>query len=136
MACLFGALYSYTADLFPTTVRSAIVGMCSTSGRLGGILAPVIADGVRYAVLAPVLLQYFTTFLGQGVLPSLTLHCFRGGQYSRWMRLPFIAGHGRSAATEKYRRSHFFFQTLKCFLGFCLIHGDFPVVLLIYVFFI
>jgi len=38
----FAGVYSYTSELFPTAARSATVGVCSTFGRLGGILAPII----------------------------------------------------------------------------------------------
>jgi len=44
IACCFGGIYSYTTELFPTTSRSAAIGLCSTSGRIGGIMAPIIAD--------------------------------------------------------------------------------------------
>jgi OCT family organic cation transporter-like MFS transporter 4/5 len=39
--------YSFTAELFPTEIRSSMIGLCSTSGRIGGILAPILADVVR-----------------------------------------------------------------------------------------
>lgn len=40
----------YTSDLFPTPVRSAALGLCSTSGRVGGILAPIIANAVSLTI--------------------------------------------------------------------------------------
>ena len=46
VAGVYAAVYSYTAELFPTSTRSAAVGVCSTSGRIGGILAPILADAV------------------------------------------------------------------------------------------
>lgn len=48
MSCVMATVYSYTADLFPTPARSAAVGLCSTSGRIGGIMAPIIANAVRF----------------------------------------------------------------------------------------
>ena len=45
---VFGVIYSYTVELFPTSTRSAAVGFCSTSARIGGILAPILAEAVRY----------------------------------------------------------------------------------------
>ncbi|XP_046463250.1 solute carrier family 22 member 6-like [Daphnia pulex] len=43
-ACVTATLFSYTSELFPTSSRSAMVGLCSTSGRIGGIIAPIISD--------------------------------------------------------------------------------------------
>ncbi|KAI9559821.1 hypothetical protein GHT06_013828 [Daphnia sinensis] len=50
-ACVTATLYSYTSELFPTFGRSAMVGLCSTSGRIGGILAPIISDWVTLLCL-------------------------------------------------------------------------------------
>ena len=36
----FGIAYVYTAELYPTTLRSIGVGCCSTMARLGAIIAP------------------------------------------------------------------------------------------------
>jgi MFS family permease len=47
ISCVLATVYSYTSDLFPTPARSAAVGLCSTSGRVGGILAPIIASAVK-----------------------------------------------------------------------------------------
>jgi len=41
---ILGCVYAYTSELFPTNSRSAAVGLCSTFGRIGGILAPIVAD--------------------------------------------------------------------------------------------
>ncbi|KAK4024994.1 hypothetical protein OUZ56_010492 [Daphnia magna] len=38
ISCVMATVYSYTSDLFPTSARSAAVGLCSTFGRVGGIL--------------------------------------------------------------------------------------------------
>lgn len=51
IACVMATLYSYTSELFPTSSRSAVVGLCSTSGRVGGVLAPVISDWVNSEIL-------------------------------------------------------------------------------------
>ena len=40
----FGAVYVYTSELFPTSIRTAGVGTCSTCGRIGGIITPWIAS--------------------------------------------------------------------------------------------
>ena len=39
----FGNIYIYTSELFPTSARTACVGACSTSGRIGAIVSPYIA---------------------------------------------------------------------------------------------
>ena len=51
ISCCFAGIYSFTSELFPTTVRSAAMGLCSTCGRIGGIMAPIIADMVGGSVL-------------------------------------------------------------------------------------
>ena len=42
----FDVVFSYTSELFPTNSRSSAVGLCSTAGRIGSILAPIIANMV------------------------------------------------------------------------------------------
>ncbi|GFO09417.1 organic cation transporter protein, partial [Plakobranchus ocellatus] len=44
----FAVIYIYSAELFPTVMRNSGMGLCSLSARIGGILAPYIADLVRY----------------------------------------------------------------------------------------
>lgn len=36
----FGSVFVYAGELFPTVLRSAAVGMCSTAARVGGAVAP------------------------------------------------------------------------------------------------
>jgi OCT family organic cation transporter-like MFS transporter 4/5 len=38
----FAILFVYTAEMFPTEIRSTAVGSSSTCGRIGGILAPQV----------------------------------------------------------------------------------------------
>ena len=40
----FAVVYLYSAELFPTEIRTTGIGSCSTVGRLGGILAPFVGD--------------------------------------------------------------------------------------------
>ncbi|WAR08231.1 ORCT-like protein [Mya arenaria] len=40
----FSMVYVYSAELFPTVVRNAGMGSCSAVARVGGMLAPLIAD--------------------------------------------------------------------------------------------
>lgn len=36
----YAIIYMYSAEVFPTTVRSASYGLSSTCGRIGAMLAP------------------------------------------------------------------------------------------------
>jgi len=45
-ALVLSACYAYTSELFHTSARSAALGLCSTFGRIGGILAPTIVKTV------------------------------------------------------------------------------------------
>ena len=45
-SCSFPVVYCYTAELFPTPVRGAVTGACSTFSRIGAILAPIIESTV------------------------------------------------------------------------------------------
>ena len=49
----FMIAYVYTAELYPTTMRSRAVGWSSMCGRMGGLLAPQVHQ-VLYLNLAPV----------------------------------------------------------------------------------
>ena len=41
-AASFSIVYLYTAELYPTVVRSTAIGLCSMMARIGGILAPQV----------------------------------------------------------------------------------------------
>nr|CAB3266149.1 organic cation transporter protein-like [Phallusia mammillata] len=38
----FNVLYPYNGELFPTTVRSSVLGLCNASARIGSMIAPFI----------------------------------------------------------------------------------------------
>ena len=40
----FGVIYVHASELYPTPVRSIGVGIASAMGRVGGILAPLVAS--------------------------------------------------------------------------------------------
>lgn len=40
-SAVFSTIYLYTAEMFPTPIRSTAMGMCSTFARIGGIAAPL-----------------------------------------------------------------------------------------------
>ena len=44
-------IYVYSAELFPTVMRNSGMGLCSLCARIGGILAPYIADLVGIILL-------------------------------------------------------------------------------------
>lgn len=44
----FAIIYVYSAELFPTVMRNSGMGLSSFSARIGGILAPYIADIVSF----------------------------------------------------------------------------------------
>lgn len=41
ISMVFASVYIYTMELFPTLVRHTLVGLCSTVGRVGCIVAPL-----------------------------------------------------------------------------------------------
>lgn len=43
----FSTIYIYSAELFPTVVRNSGMGASSCMARVGGMLAPYVADLVR-----------------------------------------------------------------------------------------
>ena len=45
---MFGAVFFYTPELFPTNMRTQALGMASFAGRLGGMLSPFMVDLVKY----------------------------------------------------------------------------------------
>ncbi|NWU80755.1 S22AD protein, partial [Onychorhynchus coronatus] len=44
----FSTSYVYAAELFPTVIRQTGVGLCSTTARVAGILAPLIIPLDQY----------------------------------------------------------------------------------------
>ncbi|CAL4074588.1 unnamed protein product [Meganyctiphanes norvegica] len=40
ITCAFAIIYVYTTEMFPTSVRNTILGLCSTFARIGGMMAP------------------------------------------------------------------------------------------------
>ena len=47
----FALVYMFTAELFPTTIRSSAVGICSLMARIGGISAPQIAIALPKVII-------------------------------------------------------------------------------------
>ena len=63
-ALCFGLVYLYTAELYPTTLRSTALGFCSTFGRLGGIAALLMGGLNRPSVS-------MVTFGAMGIVAGL-----------------------------------------------------------------
>ena len=40
----YALIYLYTPELYPTVVRGAGLGLATMMSRIGGVLAPLIAD--------------------------------------------------------------------------------------------
>ena len=49
----FGGIFNFTTELFPTHLRSTMLGMASACGRLGGMLAPLVLELGKWHALAP-----------------------------------------------------------------------------------
>ena len=52
----FGAIYIYTSELIPTSVRSAALGTNSMCGRVGAIISPYIASLQTYGMWIPLMI--------------------------------------------------------------------------------
>lgn len=53
----FGVVYLYSAELFPTEIRTTGIGCCSTVGRLGAIVAPWVGKlGKMYHPYVPIVI--------------------------------------------------------------------------------
>jgi len=47
----YNLIYLYTPELYPTVIRGAGVGVGSMTARIGGVVAPLIADLVSQSTL-------------------------------------------------------------------------------------
>ncbi|CAF0853470.1 unnamed protein product [Adineta ricciae] len=75
----FNFMYIYTMEVYPTVVRSAAVGCGSTIGRIGGILAPYIAQAlVKRAYHATI--GIYIAVIGLGALCACFLPIETKGQ--------------------------------------------------------
>ena len=65
----FAIAYVYSAEIYPTVVRSAGMGSSSLMARLGGLVAPYIATGAKELMgsTGPILVFGLTAFVA-GIL--------------------------------------------------------------------
>ena len=47
----FSIVFVYTAEMFPTEIRSTAVGASSTCARVGGMIAPLVRPPVQPMLL-------------------------------------------------------------------------------------
>ncbi|MBE7121039.1 MFS transporter [Bacillus cereus] len=67
----WGALYAYTPEQYPTTIRGTGAGMAASFGRIGGILGPLL---VGYLVASQASLSLiFTIFCGSILIGALAV---------------------------------------------------------------
>ncbi|CAL8312568.1 unnamed protein product [Lota lota] len=60
-------IYVYSAEIFPTVVRQNGIGMGSTCGRVGGVLAPLVHLLQDYHLHAPMILFGLVALIGSGL---------------------------------------------------------------------
>ena len=90
ITCVLAVNFSYTIELFPTSTRNAVVGLCSTMDKVGGILAPSLAGIVikqLILTLQHISDEFFLGFFFFNHFPSLLLF-FQGRMVNQSM--PFI----------------------------------------------
>ena len=63
MTALYLLIYVYTSELFPTSLRSLAMGMCTAVGNLGGLLAPNLVLLSQLIGIAPLVIISVILFL-------------------------------------------------------------------------
>merc|ERR1711997_206406 len=70
--CSFTIIFIYTSEMYPTEIRSTAVGSSSTCARIGGILAPQVANLNTVWVPLPLLIMGGSSLIG-GLVALLNL---------------------------------------------------------------
>ncbi|KUP23729.1 MFS transporter [Paenibacillus sp. DMB5] len=70
----WGGMYAYSPELYPTTVRSTGVGLATSFGRIGGILAPLLVGVLvgKDVTISTIFMLFFVTIV-IGALAVLVL---------------------------------------------------------------
>jgi putative MFS transporter len=69
----YAGVYSYTPEVFPTWVRATGVGLSSSFGRIGGILAPLLIGFLAVRLGFAGVFGVTTLVLAAGVVSILAL---------------------------------------------------------------
>lgn len=61
----WGGLYAYTPELYPTSVRSTGVGLATSVGRIGGVIAPFLVGYMvqRHIEISTIFIMFFVIIL-------------------------------------------------------------------------
>lgn len=73
----WGGLYAYSPELYPTSVRSTGVGLATSVGRIGGVLAPLM---VGMLVQREVAISLIFTIFFVTILTAQQLYCSGAGK--------------------------------------------------------
>ncbi|XP_018353872.1 PREDICTED: solute carrier family 22 member 5-like isoform X2 [Trachymyrmex septentrionalis] len=107
----FATVYVFTAELFPTTLRHSLLGICSMTGRVGSILSPQTPLLVQImpslplilfgsmGMIAGVLSLIFPETLGTK-LPDTVWEAERIGKSNEIREIPDSTRHAREAAQD------------------------------------
>ena len=67
----YALIYLYTPEIYPTVIRGAGLGIASMMARIGGVVAPLIADLVSQLLFFHIIPHCLTSFFS--CFPSINL---------------------------------------------------------------
>ena len=56
-------IYIWSAEIFPTSLSTSLMGISSMVGRIGQILAPFIADIVSFRIASLILVKFHSQYI-------------------------------------------------------------------------